>query len=400
MFAVPFAVWRLMIAYALMMGGTALTVLIAGIVGARIAPSEGLATLPIALAVVGVASATLPTGRLLGRFGRRRVFLAYGGLAIGAALVSGWSLVAASFPVYCLGAYLMGWAAAASHQYRFAALELVPPAQAARATSVLLLGGILGALVGPEMAVRGRFLLSTEFAGSYLLLIAGYLAGLGLIAFYREHPGQAGQPRTGGRPTHEILRQPVILVAVTAAATAYGVMSFIMTATPLSMHSHAGHDLEATKWVLQSHIAAMYLPSLVFAPLLARLGYRRVLAAGLLSLAGAVAVALHGLTLSHYWLSLVLLGVGWNFLFLAGTNLLAHGHRAEERYRVQSANDFVAFTTQALVSLGSGWFLFRFGWDGLLWTAALPVLAFAVLLIRSGAFRELGAVAAGGEGRI
>ncbi len=309
-----------MVAYALMMGGTALTVLIAGIVGLELAPSPGLATLPIALNVVGLAVSTLPTGRILQRFGRRPVFLAYGGIAIVSALVCAAALSVGSFVLYCLGGLLMGWAGAAGHQYRFAAIELVPAGLAPQATSVLLLGGILGAFIGPELAVRGRDLLPTPYAGSYLLLIIAYLLGLGVIAFYREQVTDETAPGTGGRPLRTILAQPVVVLSIAAAATAYGVMTFLMTATPISMHEHAGHSLEATKWVIQSHIAGMYLPALVFGWLLARLGYRRILWLGVLAYVATLAVAGWDTALLHYWTALVLLGIGWNFLFLAGTN--------------------------------------------------------------------------------
>lgn len=387
---VPFPVWRLMLAYALMMGGTALTVLIAGIIGLELAPTPGLATLPVALNVVGLAASTLPTGRLLQRFGRRPVFLAYGGVAIGSALVAAAGLALQSFPLYCLGALLMGWAGAAGHQYRFAALELVPAEQAAQATSVLLLGGILGAFIGPELAVRGRDLLPTPFAGSYLLLIGSYLLGLALIAFYREPPELSASPADGGRPLAEILAQPVVVLAVAAAATGYGVMTFLMTATPISMHEHAGHSLEATKWVIQSHIAGMYLPALVFGALLARFGFRKVLWGGLAAYVVTLGVAAADTALLHYWVALVLLGVGWNFLFLAGTNLLPLGYRASERFRIQSLNDFLIFSVQAAVSLGSGWFLTRAGWNGVLLAAAVPVIAFGVLLLTTPVLRHGG----------
>ncbi len=378
---VPFAVWRLMLAYALMMGGTALTVLIAGLISLDLAPSPGLATLPIALTVVGVASSTLPTGRLLQRFGRRPVFLAYGVIAIAAALTCAAALASRSFTGYCLGAFAMGWAGAAGHQYRFAALELVPAERAADATSVLLLGGILGAFIGPELAVRGQGLLTTAYAGSYLLLAGAYGLGLGIIAFYRDaHVPETGHEQ-GGRPLAAILKQPVVVLAIAAAATGYGVMTFLMTATPLSMHEHAGHGLEATKWVIQSHIAGMYVPSLVFGLLLSRLGFRRVLWLGVAAYALTLGIAALGTDLHHYWIALVLLGVGWNFLFLAGTTLLPHGYGGQERFRVQSFNDFLIFSVQAAVSLGSGWFLVNVGWNGVLLAATLPVALFAGLLL-------------------
>jgi len=386
MWSVPFSVWRMMIAYALMMSGTALTVLIAGIIGTHFAPNPGLATLPIALAVIGVAASTLPTGRLQARFGRRAVFLAYGGLAMVSAVLGAASLTSETFFGYCLATFMMGWSAAAGHQYRFAVLDLVPARQAPQATSVLLLGGILAAFIGPEMAVRGRDLTATQFAGSYLLLTVGYAVALVLVGFYREHSHGEVEDHSDGRPLGEILRNPVVVLAISAAAVAYGVMSFLMTATPISMHEHAGHSIEATKWVIQSHIVGMYLPSLFFAFLYSRLGPRRMLWLGLAAYAATLAIALGGVAFLHYWAALVLLGVGWNFLFLTGTNLLALGHRRAERFRVQSFNDFLTFSVQALVSLGSGWFLFHLAWQGLLWAGALPVVAFAVLLARSHAF--------------
>ena len=380
---VPFSVWRLMIAYALMMAGASLMVLIAGIIGSEFAPLAGLATLPIALAVVGVAASTLPTGKLLNRFGRRAVFLAYSVLAIITTLAAAFSLVQASFTGFCLSAFAMGWAAAAGHQYRFAVLELVPAEMAPKATSVLLLGGILGAFIGPEMAVRGRFLWATEYAGSYLLLSGGYVLGLLIVYFYREKAPEAHADHAEGRPLAEILRNPVVVLSMSAAAVAYGLMSFIMTATPISMHEHAGHSLEQTKWVIQSHIAAMYLPSLGYAWLLGRFGFRRMLWSGMLAYLLCLGVALAGVAWLHYWLALILLGIGWNFLFLSGTNLLPYGYRPQERFKVQSFNDFTVFSVQAIVSLSSGWFLFQWQWQGLLWTGGLLVAAFSWLVWHS-----------------
>ncbi len=389
MWSVPFSVWRLMFAYAMMMGGAALTVLIAGIIGTGFAPTPGLATLPIALAVIGIAASTLPTGKLQARFGRRAVFLAYAGLAVVAALSAGGSLVAQSFPAYCMATFAMGWAAAAGHQYRFAALELVPANMAPQATSVLLLGGILGAFTGPEMAVRGRQLLDTEYAGSYILLAVGYAAAMVVVWFYREQAHFEAEDHSGGRPLQDVLRNPLVVLAITSGVVGYGVMTFLMTATPISMHEHSGHSIEATKWVIQAHIVAMYLPSLVYAALQARFGYRGMLWLGAVALLSTLAIALSGVAFAHFWASLVLLGIGWNFLFLTGTNLLALGHRRAERFHVQSFNDFLTFSVQALVSLASGWFLFRFQWQGLLWAALVPVLVFVLLLARTNAATPL-----------
>lgn len=369
-----------MIAYSLMMAGTSLMVLLAGIIGTDIAPSSDLATLPIALVVVGVASSTLPTGKLLHRYGRRRVFIVYGFVAIASALVAMWSVTTASFTGFCAAAVLMGWAGAAGHQYRFAALEAVPAEMAPKATSFLLLGGILAAFVGPELAVRGRGLLGTEYAGSYLLLSFSYATGLLIVSFYRDAAHTGGAHTSTGRPLREILASPVVILAVASAAIGYAIMSFIMTATPISMHTHSGHSLEATKFVIQSHIAAMYLPALLFAWLFARLGYRGMMWAGIGTYLACLGIAALNTAFLNYWLALILLGVGWNFLFLSGTNLLPQGYRPEERFRVQSTNDFLVFSVQAIVSLSSGWFLFHWHWQGILLACMPMVIGYCVLL--------------------
>lgn len=379
--SLPLQVWRLTLAYALMMAGTSLTVLIAGIIGSHFAPSPAYATLPVALAIVGVAASTLPTGKLLHRFGRRKVFVAYGFLAVIAALMAAASLWAGSFSVYCLAAMMLGWSAAAGHQYRFAAMESVPLELAPKATSVLLLGGILAAVVGPEIAVRGQHLLAVEFAGSYLLLAVIYIAGIFIISFYTE-AGADNDPHTvQGRPLRQITRSPPVILAIAASAIGYGVMSFVMTSAPISMHEHAGHGMQATKWVLQSHILAMYLPSLVYAWLFSKLGFKGMMWVGVAAYISCLAIASLNTEFIHYWLTMVVLGVGWNFLFLSGTNLLRYGYRDEERFKVQSFNDFLVFSVQGLASLSSGWFLFHWGWQGVISASAPLVLVFMLLVL-------------------
>jgi MFS family permease len=378
--SIPLAVWRLTLAYSLMMAGSSLMVLLAGIIGTEFAPSSDLATLPIALVVIGLAASTLPTGRLLDRFGRRPVFVAYGFIAVGAALLAMQSLRMGSFGGFCTAAALMGWAGAAGHQYRFAALEAVSPQQAPKATSILLVGGILAAFIGPEMAVRGRGLLETEYAGSFLLLTVSYMLGIVLVSFHNDHFVASTKLDGAGRPLRTILKSPAVLLAVSSAALGYAVMSLLMTATPISMHSHAGHSLEATKFVIQSHIAGMYLPSLIYAGLFARLGFKGMLWSGVAVYLACLAIAAIDTEFLNYWVALVLLGIGWNFLFLSGTNLLPLGYHPEERFRVQSTNDFLVFSVQALASLGSGWLLFRWQWHGIVYACIPVVLAYAALL--------------------
>ncbi len=367
-------------------------VLIAGIIGSQFAPSPAFATLPVALTIVGLAFSTLPTGKLLIRYGRRRVFVAYGLLAVIAALAAMASLILESFGGFCVAAMMIGWSAAAGHQYRFAAMESVPPELAPKATSVLLFGGILAAVVGPEIAVRGQHMLTTEFAGSYLLLAGIYLLGIIVISFYQETAMGDDQQVLRGRPLMQIIRSPIVMLAISASAVGYGVMSFVMTAGPVSMHEHAGHSMQATKLVLQSHIVAMYLPSLAFPWLFSKLGYKGMMWGGvgalfLCLLAGAIDTRV-----VHYWITMVVLGIGWNFLFLSGTNLLRHGYRDEERFKVQSFNDFLVFSIQGIASLSSGWFLFHWGWQGVISASVPLVLVFALLMWMSTGLRDVATV--------
>jgi MFS family permease len=228
--------------------------------------------------------------------------------------------------------------------------------------------------------VRGRALLGTEYAGSFLLLAGSYAAGLLIISFYKDSEVISSEHSVAGRPLAEILRSPIVILAISAAALGYGIMSLIMTATPISMHAHAGHSLEITKFVIQSHIAAMYLPSLIFAWLCARVGFRGMMWSGALIYLVCLIVAALNTQFLNYWLSLVLLGIGWNFLFLSGTNLLSRGYKREERFRVQSTNDFLVFSIQAIFSLSSGWFLFHWQWRGILMACIPMVLGFCFLM--------------------
>ncbi len=387
----PAQVWRLMLAYALMMAGTSLMVLIAGIIGTKFAPSPAYATLPVALTIVGLALSTLPTGNLQNRFGRRKVFICYGFLAMVAALLAATSLSFESFFGFCTAAVMIGWSAAAGHQYRFAAMESVTPDLAPKATSVLLFGGILAAVVVPELAVWGQHLLATECAGSYLMRAGVYGLGIIIISFYQETKLRDDHHALQGRPLLQIICTPLVILAIGASTVAYGVMSFVMTAGPISMHEHAGHSLQATKLVLQSHIAAMYLPSLAFPWLLSKLGYKGMMWIGVLALLLCLTAGAMDTQVLHYWITMVVLGIGWNFLFLSGTNLLRHGYRVEERFKVQSFNDFLVFSIQGIASLSSGWFLFKWGWQGVIMASVPLVLAFAVLAWISSGLRGVNA---------
>jgi hypothetical protein len=258
-------------------------------------------------------------------------------------------------------------------QFRFAAMESVPAKLIPSAASSVLLGGIAAAFIGPETALFGKDLFQTDFLGSFILLAGLFLVALlVLLAFKNPKLEQETVPLVS-RSLREISTQPIFWVAISSAAVGYMIMSFIMTATPVSMHVMDGHSLSQTKWVIQSHIVAMYLPSLFTAWIVNRLGILKMMIVGLIAYLICIAIAYSGHYLSNYWISLILLGIGWNFLFIGGTTLLPQSYRPNERFKVQALNEFVVFGTQAIAALSAGWIVYAIGWE-LMLLFTLPII--------------------------
>ena len=359
--------------------------LLGGIVGSELAPVPQLATLPLSLMIVGVALATIPAALAMQRFGRRRAFIASVVLAAGASLAVAWAIVIASFALLCAASLVLGVNLAFQQQQRFAAAESVPAEQASRAISTVMLGTLAAAVVGPQLALACKALVPQhQYAGSFLLVAALCLASAAVLTRYHVPATHVNTAGGDARPLAEVVRQPAFLVAVAAAVVAYSVMSFIMTATPISMHVHDLYSDTHTAWVIQSHVLAMYAPSLVSGRLIARIGIRAGMLAGLALMAASVIVDGSGRLLSHYWWGLVLLGLGWNLLFVAGTTLLTGCYRPAERYRAQAVNEFSVFGVQAIASLLAGPAVHSLGWAKLN-LATLPLLAGlgVVLLLHS-----------------
>jgi predicted MFS family arabinose efflux permease len=380
-------VWLLSAATALCTSGSFLVVLLGGILGARLAPAASLATLPASAMVVGVALGTLPAAAAMQRFGRRPAFL---GSALLAAAASGLAALAVArddFWLFCLATFLLGANNAVVMQYRFAAAECVEPGRAGQAIAVVMSGALVAALLGPEIGVRaGGLVEGARYSGSFVAAVLLYLAAFAVLLRLPGGGATAAGRGGGGRPLSEIARQPAFVVAVLAGVVSYAVMSFIMTATPISMHVIDHHPEHHTKFVIQSHLLAMYLPALVSGRIVGRLGTHATMALGTLTMAGCVAIgAAGGHEVLHYWWAMVLLGAGWNLLFVAGTTLLTTTYRPEERFRAQALNEFAVFGSQALASLLAGVALSEAGWSGLN-LASLPLLAamLAALLLSRG----------------
>lgn len=375
-------VFLLALLQAIGMCGGSIVILLTGIIGEGIAPTPQLATLPNSLGVVSTALFSIPAALLMRRIGRKRGFMLSLLIALVGAGVAALAVSRADFLLLCLATFLIGQHSAFVLQYRFAATESVPSQHSGRAISLVLVGGILAGFLGPEIAKRAQHLLPELYAGSFVALAGLYLLGLALVQLYQNTNTETSEDTSSQepeRPLGEIARQPHFQVALLAGVASYGLMVFIMTATPLHMHGH-GFSLDETAFVIQSHIIAMYLPSLVSGFLIEKLGTLRIMLAGILlmlicNLAGLLSVELPG-----YWTALVLLGLGWNLLFVGGTVLLTRSYRPTERFKTQAANDFVIFAVQALSSFSAGSLLHSAGWDFMNWLGIGLMLVTAVMI--------------------
>jgi len=375
----------LTIAQCLTAFGTVTLALLGGILGAQLAPSPALATLPATAAVLGLACTSVPAALTMRRFGRRRGFVGSAMVAAVAALMGALAIQIDSFPVLCTAAFVLGGNWAFAQQYRFAAAESVAANRVSHAVSWVMVGTLIAAYVAPLMAVAAKNLWGKTYVGSFLLLaLILLLAALVLTGLRLQEPS----PIRLGSSTRlaAFFSRPRFIIAVLAGAVAFGVMNLVMTATPISMHMIDGHSVDATARVIQSHVIAMYLPSLVSGFLIARLGISLMMCLGVVAFATSAVSALMGHDLNHYWSSLVLLGLGWNLLFVSGTTLLTQTYLPEERFKAQAINDFVMFGIMAAASLAAGALLHLAGWTAVN-QLVLPILAVMLtgaLLLRTG----------------
>ena len=249
------------------------------------------------------------------------------------------------------------------------------------AASMVLAGGIIAAFVGPELAVIGRELTAVEYQGSFVLAAICILLGALLLGFYQPAPITDTITAPATTATHQLLQNPSLCLAVASGAIAYVVMSFVMTGTPISMHHFHGHSLVDTKWVIQSHIAAMFLPSFL-APLLLRyISIRGMILLGLACYCATIIIGFSDTSVRGFWLQLVLLGVGWNFMFVAGTTLLPSTHGEVDRFKVQGINDFTVFSLQAVAALSAGWVINLISWQQILLGCLLPILLMLAIML-------------------
>lgn len=364
-----------------MLSAIVLSMTLAAILGAQLAPSPSWATLPVAAMVIGTAMASIPASMLMRRFGRRAGFLLGTTVGIGGSALAAYGVATQSFALFVFGHLLVGAYQGFANYYRFAAVEAAGTGHAPRAVSFVVAGGVVAAFLGPQLAIWGRHWFAVEaYLGSYVAQgLLGLLAIVVLIGL--RLPPVPVTHAEAARPLRKLLAQPKLKVAVIGSATGYAVMIMAMTATPLAMLG-CGLTPGDVKPVIQWHVLGMFAPSFFTGSLIKRHGAVRIMRAGFVLLALHVLIASAGNDLVNFLSALILLGVGWNFAFIGGTALLTETYRPAEQLRVQAVNEFSVFGLVAVSTLTAGWVYEQFGWVPLN-LAVLPLLLAALVLTLS-----------------
>lgn len=360
--------------------GSVLIVTVAAVTGLALSGSDSLATLPVALSLLGGMAATVPASHFMARFGRRAGFLVSTSTALVGALLAVLAIHRESFVLFCIGSALIGVVTGVGSLYRFAAVEVSPPERQAKAIGTVLLGGVMAGVLGPLIGSQARDLWGdAPYAGSYLAMALLCVAVLLLLGFLQV-PRPPTVVKGSGRPLSVIARDPLFIAAVLAGMAAFASMVITMVAAPLSLKQQG--DEAAIAYVIQAHVVAMYLPSFFSGALVGRIGPGRGMVLGIVGLASCGVINLLGSTVAHHYVALILLGVGWNLLFVSATALLTTVYRPAERATVQGVNDLLGSAAAALAAFGSGAVHHAHGWAGLnldvlvgLALAALALLA-------------------------
>jgi len=361
---------------ALLFTNNSILIAVNALAGYALATDKALATLPVTAYFVGSALAALPLSLLMKHHGRRAGFTLGAGFAIAGSLTCAAAVYTASFWLLCLGMLVFGAYFAAGQYYRFAAADSVPADFKSTAISLVLAGGIVGGFIGPETSKLTKDLVGGyPYAGAYYSLIAFALLSILVLRWLEIPPLPEADRKDAGRPLGAIARHPAFIVAVLCGMVSYGVMNLLMTATPLAMIA-CKHPFSDAAFVIQWHMVGMFAPSFVTGVLIRRYGLMTIMLAGVVLNLVCIAVAFTGVDVMHFWLALVLLGVGWNFLFVGATTLLTESHTPAERAKVQGVNDAAIFVTMVVSSLSSGALFTLQGWQTMN-AAATPFLALA-----------------------
>ena len=339
------------------------TVFLSGIIGSQISPIKSLATLPMSISIIGIAIGSIIASKLMSLIGRKNGFII---ASIGNSIFSilaAYSIFIQNFFLFCFANLLIGIGMAFTHQYRFAAAESVDKSIAPKAISILLFGGIISAFLGPSLANYTKDLISENlYVGSYLALAFLTFIPSIFFLFYESKSKIETSLEYIGRGYLELLSQPKFLQALIASAFGYAIMTFLMTATPISMHVMENFSLSKTSFVIQFHVASMFLPSLITGHLIKKFGHSNIMYVGLVFYSITIIASFFEQTFFNYMFALIFLGIGWNFLFISGTSLLTLTYREEEKFKAQGLNDFIVYSVHALGSLSAGIFLTLTNW--------------------------------------
>ncbi|MGL4727691.1 MAG: MFS transporter [Bosea sp. (in: a-proteobacteria)] len=371
----------LTLACAQALGGSspAIVISLGGIVGHQLAENKALATMPVSLLNLGIAVGVIPAALLMRKHGRRFGYMVGGFIGVCGGAMAAMGIRLESFALFCIATFVAGWYGAFVQSYRFAAADSATEGFKARAISWVMIGGLAAAIIGPQSVTLTRDMTpTTPFAASFLAQAFLAFLAIFVVSRLRAPPPVAPGPYRG-RPLGLIMRQPRFIVAAVAALVSYGLMSFVMTAAPLAMLG-CNHSIADATGGISLHILAMFGPSFFTGNLIDRFGKPAVTGAGLLLIAAAAIIGLSGLSVAHFWVALVLLGVGWNFGFIGATAMLTDCYRPDERIKVQAANDFLVFGATALASFMSGSILSGAGWASVN-MLVFPAVAVALALL-------------------
>ena len=372
--------WLLILSQIFAFTAAPVTVFLSGIIGSKFSPIKSLATLPMALSIVGIAIFAIFAAKVMSIIGRRAGFiLASIGSSL-SSLLAAYSIIIESFILFNFACFLLGAGVSFSHQYRFAAVETVEKDMAPKAISIILLAGIGSAFIGPNLANFSKeIIIDHLYAGSYIVLAVLTLTSTIFLLFYKDGHKKTIIDKKNSRSYSELISQPRFLQALISSAFAYAVMTFLMTATPISMHVMEKISLAKTGLVIQLHIAAMFLPSLITGDLIKRFGHSKIMYAGVALFSITILTSLFEQNFVNYLIALVFLGFGWNFLFISGTSLLVLSYRENEKFKAQGINDLIVYSIQATASLSAGIFLALTSWK----TMNLVCIIFLILIVLS-----------------
>jgi MFS family permease len=370
---------RLAAAQALTGANSAVIFATGSIVGATLAPDVSFATVPISMYVLGLAAGTLPTGAISRAYGRRTAFIIGTGCGASTGLLGAFAILHSSFWLFCCATFLGGLYGAVSQSYRFAAADGASAAYRPKAVSWVMAGGVFAGVLGPQLVQWTMDIWQPYlFAFSFVVQAADALLAMAVLAVV-DAPKPAPADLHGGRPLFEIVRQPRFIAAALCGIIAYPMMNLVMTSAPLAMKI-CGLTLSDSNFGIQWHIVAMYGPSFISGSLIARFGAPAIVALGLTLEAVAATIGLTGITAVHFWATLMVLGIGWNFGFIGASALVLETHLPQERNKVQAFNDFLVFGMMAIGSFSSGQLLANYGWSAVNMVVYPPVLLGLVVL--------------------